>query len=126
MTVSLDALQNVDPEHLERLHDALVRAAGLDRMLDITYRTVDTPVGLLLLAATAQGIVRVAFESEDHDRVLAELAEHISPRILSTTERLDTAARQLDEYFQGRRPFDLPRAFRLSKGFRLSVLQHLV
>lgn len=127
MTDALDALHDVDSAHLARLHESLVRAADLDQMLDVTYRTVDTPVGLLLLAATPRGIVRVAFESEGLDRVLAELAERISPRILSDAARVDTAAQQLDEYFEGhRRTFDLPLDFSLSKGFRLNVLQHLV
>lgn len=126
MTVTLDALHGVDHAHLERLHDALARAAELNGMLDITYRTVDTPVGVLLLAATTHGLVRVAFESEDHDRVLSELAESISPRILVASARVDAAARQLDEYFGGHRTvFDVPLDFRLSKGFRLSVLHHL-
>ena len=41
-------------------------------LLDVAYRTVDTPYGSLLLAATPQGLVRVAFEGEGHDAVLAE------------------------------------------------------
>jgi len=65
----------------------------------VSYRTVDSPLGLLLLAATGEGLVRVAFSCEDHDTVLARLASDISPRILRTPRRLDEAAHQLDEYF---------------------------
>lgn len=126
MTKTLDALHTVDAAHLDRLHEALVRAADHDGVLDITYRTLDTPVGVLLLAATPRGLVRVAFDSQDHDRVLAEIAERISPRILSASARVDIAARQLDEYFEGHRTFfDVPLDFSLSHGFRLDVLQHL-
>lgn len=126
MSTMFDALERVDPAHLERLHDALSRAADCHEVLDIAYRTVDTPVGILLLAATAQGIVRVAFESEGHDAVLGDLAERVSPRILKAPARMDDAARQLDEYFAHRRTaFNVPLDFRLSKGFRLSVLRHL-
>jgi len=83
-------------------------------------------VGPLLLAATAQGLVRVAFTIENHDNVLNALATQLSPRILSAPQRLDTAAREIDEYFAGRRrEFDLPLDFSLSKGFRRSVLSHL-
>ncbi|HMK11636.1 MAG TPA: methylated-DNA--[protein]-cysteine S-methyltransferase, partial [Acidimicrobiales bacterium] len=50
----------------------------------------------------------------------------ISPRILRDPHRLDTAARELDEYFAGRRTtFDLALDLRLSTGFRSTVLQHL-
>ena len=54
-------------------------AAGL---LDVACRTVDSPFGPLLIAVTDAGVARVAFEREDHERVLAHLATDISPRIL--------------------------------------------
>ena len=40
---------------------------------------------------------------EDHDTVLQTLSDRISPRILHAPARLDTAARELDEYFAGTR-----------------------
>ncbi len=66
-------------------------------MLDVAYTTVDSPVGKLLLAATPKGLVRVAHVREDHDRVLAELAVRLSPRVLHAPKRLDDAARELDD-----------------------------
>lgn len=123
---ALEILERTDPIHLELLRVTLSRAAEAEGVLDVTYRTLDTPVGVLLLAATNRGIVRVAFEGENHDEVLAELAKLISPRILKAPERVDAAARQLDEYFaRTRTVFDVPLDFRLSKGFRLTVLHHL-
>ena len=95
-------------------------------MLDVAYRAIDSPVGPLLLAATEQGLIRVAFAREGHDAVLQTLADQVSPRILSAPGRLDAAARELDEYFAGRRhTFDLPLDWRLSAGFRRTVLSHL-
>ena len=111
---------------VRRLHDRLVTAAGDARLLDITYRTIDTPVGSLLLAATEIGLVRVAFAVEDHDAVLHVLADRISPRILSSPTRFDDVAREIDEYFAGRRhTFDVPLDWRLSTGFRQAVLRVL-
>jgi methylated-DNA-[protein]-cysteine S-methyltransferase len=116
----------VEPDTLARLHRRLEVAAARDGTLDLAYRTIDTPVGALLLAATEQGLVRVAYAREDHDRVLQALAEKISPRILKAPARLDDAARQLDEYFAGtRRRFEFPLDLRLSAGFRRIVLAHL-
>jgi methylated-DNA-[protein]-cysteine S-methyltransferase len=58
--------------------------------------------------------------------VLAGLAGTISPRVLRAPARLDAAARELDEYFAGRRrSFDLPLDLRLAQGFRRSVLDAL-
>ncbi|MGO4432959.1 methylated-DNA--[protein]-cysteine S-methyltransferase [Paenarthrobacter sp. RAF9] len=116
---------DVEPA-LASLHARLARDAQLLHTLDVAYRVVDSPVGKLLLAATDRGIVRVAFERENHTDILQVLANTISPRILEAPARLDNAARQLDEYFSGtRKEFDLVLDFRLSRGFRLNVLQHL-
>lgn len=112
----------IDPRTLDALHDRVVEAARRDGLLDVAYRTVDTPVGPLLLAATNAGLVRVAYEREDFDAVLGTLAERLSPRILRSPARLDDAARQLDEYFAGhRRAFDLRLDHALSTGFRRTV-----
>jgi methylated-DNA-[protein]-cysteine S-methyltransferase len=114
------------PDQLGLLHERLAAAADRDGILDIAYRVVDSPVGSLLLAATGAGLVRVAYASEDHDAVLQSLADRISPRILSAPARLDEPARQLAEYFAGRRRgFDLPLDWRLAAGFRRAVLSHL-
>ena len=95
-------------------------------LLDVAFTTVDTPVGPLLLAATPEGLVRVAYAAEDHDAVLQGLADRISPRVLRAPARLDAAARQLGEYFEGRRTrFDLDLDRRLSSGFRRRVQEHL-
>jgi methylated-DNA-[protein]-cysteine S-methyltransferase len=82
--------------------------------------------GSLLLAATEAGLVRVAYASENHDTVLQTLSDRISPRILSAPARLDAVARELNEYFDGKRHgFDVPLDWRLSAGFRSTVLHHL-
>lgn len=122
----LAALPEVSQAELAALHDRLVARADASDLVDVAYRTIDSPVGPLLLAATPQGLLRVAYDSEDHERVLAALAEQVSPRILNAPRRLDPAARELDEYFAGaRRQFDLPLDLSLSRGFRLTVLNHL-
>lgn len=120
------ALPEVDADATRRLHARLVASAANAGLLDVAYRTVDSPVGRLLLAATSEGVVRVAFDCEGHDEVLAALSDRVSPRILNAPARLDTVARQLDEYFAGRRlTFDVALDFRLAAGFRRSVLEEL-
>lgn len=111
---------------LERLHSRLEADADAAGVLDIAYRTVDSPVGALLLVATPEGLVRLAFERENFDTVLETLAARVSPRVLEAPARLDDAARQVDEYFAGtRRRFEVPLDWRLSRGFRRTVLEHL-
>lgn len=120
------AFHTTDPTATERLRNALAERAERAGLLDLSYRTIDSPLGPLLLAATPEGLVRVAFEREGHDKVLLRLADSISPRILRTPRRLDPVAKQLDEYFGGRRrSFDLPVDLQLASGFRRQVLEHL-
>jgi methylated-DNA-[protein]-cysteine S-methyltransferase len=111
---------------LRALHAKLAAAAQRDGILDIAYTTIDSPVGPLLLAATDAGLIRVAYASQDHDAVLQALADRVSARILSAPARLAAPARELDEYFAGRRQaFDLALDWRLSAGFRREVLSNL-
>lgn len=79
-------------------------------LVDVAYATAGSPLGELLIAATARGLVRVAYldEHTGRDRVLGDLAARVSPRVLEAPARLDDARRQLDDYFEGRRSgFDL-------------------
>jgi methylated-DNA-[protein]-cysteine S-methyltransferase len=126
LTRGLAHITDASLDELDTLHARLAAAAERDCVLDIAYRVVDSPVGALLIAATELGLVRVAYASEGHDAVLQSLADRISPRILLAPGRLDAAARQLDEYFAAKRQeFTVPLDWRLSAGFRSTVLHHL-
>lgn len=132
----LPAMPTVDDGALSVLRGRLAEAAQRQGLLDIAYRTVDTPVGELLLAATERGLVRVAYLRAGtgagarvvvgEEAVLAQLAQQVSPRVLAAPARLDAAARELEEYFTGRRiAFDLPLDFQLARGFRRAVITQL-
>lgn len=112
-----------EPRALDALRQRLAARAEVDGLLDVGYWKVDSPFGSLLLAATPIGVVRVAFEVQDHDAVLASLASDVSARVLRAPRRLDSLAHQLDEYFAGRRrALDLPVDWRLAAGFRREAL----
>lgn len=125
----VSALRRRTPEDAKAV-DAAIRAAveRADRegLVDVAYARVDTPIGRLLLASTAAGLVRLGFEREDPEVVLEALARRITPRVVEAPGRLDEARREIDEYFDGRRDhFELPLDWRLSSGFRRTVLEHL-
>ena len=125
MTANLFAAPD-ESATLARLHTSLERRGQAEGLIDVAYTTVDTPVGTLLIAATNIGLVRVAYDIEGHDAVLAKLADAVSPRILRAPARLDAVARQLDAYFAKRRTsFRLPIDLRLADGFRRVVVQYL-
>jgi methylated-DNA-[protein]-cysteine S-methyltransferase len=120
------AFPSADRPAEAELRTRLAAEAEREDLLDVSYRTMDSPFGPLLLAASPEGLVRVAFELEDHDAVLTQLATAISPRILCSPRRTDDVARQLDEYFAGRRRhFEVPLDLQLVRGFRRAVISHL-
>ena len=107
------------------LKAALARADA-EGLVDVAYAVADSPIGRLLVAATDAGLVRLAFEREDDDAILQDLATRIAPRVVASPKRLDEVRRELDEYFEGRRDhFEVPLDWRLSSGFRKTVLEHL-
>ncbi|SFL09656.1 methylated-DNA--[protein]-cysteine S-methyltransferase [Geodermatophilus ruber] len=121
-----DLFADLPAEATGPLRARLAAAAAQRGLLDVAYRTLDSPLGSLLLAATPAGLVTIAYAVQDHDAVLASLATRISPRVIRTGLGLDETARQIDEYFAGRRhTFDTPIDLQLARGFRRTVLQHL-
>lgn len=110
---------------IDRLHARLVTRAADEGLLDVAYRVLDSPLGALLVAATPEGVVRVGFEVEGHDAVLADLAERVSPRVLQAPARLDDVARGLDGYFSGGPAPEVPLDLRLLHGYRREVVTTL-
>jgi methylated-DNA-[protein]-cysteine S-methyltransferase len=93
---------------------------------DVHYALVDSPVGVLVAAATPRGLATLSYEDFHGgvDAVLDALARKLSPRMLEAPARLDAVRRELDEYFAGRRrDFDLPIDWALASAFGRRVLQ---
>ncbi|MCF6388364.1 methylated-DNA--[protein]-cysteine S-methyltransferase [Mycobacterium sp. MBM] len=126
MTELFDSI-GADAATLARLHTRLERAADDADLLDVAYRTHDTVVGRLLLAATPVGLVRVAYLDQSAiEAELGMLAQRISPRVLRAPGRLDAAVAEIDEYLDRRRTqFDLALDLRLADGFRREVVERL-
>jgi methylated-DNA-[protein]-cysteine S-methyltransferase len=117
-------LPPADPERTATLLAGLAASAADEGLIDVGYGSVDSPLGRLLVAATPAGVVRMGFDSEGEEHVLAELARRISPRVLRAPRTVDDARRQLTDYFDGRRhAFELPLDWRLTTGFRRRVLR---
>ena len=121
------ALPEIDGERLERLHARLVTKAAATGDLDVAYRTIDSPLGPLVLAATPEGLVRVGFvATEGEEAILSDLSRRVSPRVLLSPGRLDKAAQQVEEFLAGRRGgFEIALDLRLATGFRGEVVRAL-
>lgn len=122
----LEPLADVFPGRLERRRMSAVARASLDGELDVAYTTMDSPFGRLLVAETPKGIVRIAFESEDFDAVVEELAREVSPRIVHAEQHLQLVVNHFDAYFHGYvHEFFVDADLSMSKGFRRQVLEEL-
>jgi methylated-DNA-[protein]-cysteine S-methyltransferase len=101
---------------------AQARALGLT---DVSYAFEPSPVGDLLVAVTPRGLIRLAYNAEEHaDEILEELARRVSPRVVEAPAALDVVRRELDDYFEGKRTsFDIPVDWRLHDGFSRRVLR---
>jgi methylated-DNA-[protein]-cysteine S-methyltransferase len=120
-----DGRPETDPAAWEQVRSGLARRAEEEGLVDVAFERHDSPLGTIVLGATAQGLVRVGLPAEDEDAVLEELARRISPRLLRAPRAtLAETRHQLDEYFGGRRrSFDVQLDWRLTHGFRREVLR---
>ncbi|SES03280.1 methylated-DNA-[protein]-cysteine S-methyltransferase [Propionibacterium cyclohexanicum] len=88
----------------------------------LNWTTMDSPVGTLLLIGSPRGLLRIGFECEDRDAVLAHLAVRTGAAAQEAPDGLASAITQLGEYFAGtRREFELDLDRSLSSGFRAQV-----
>ncbi len=111
-------------DRARELADRVAAGAAGRGLLDVAVGEVDSPIGRLLVAVTPRGLARVAFEDEDRDRVLAELASRLSPRILESAAVTDDARRELEEFFAGERTrFGVKVDRRLIQGIARDVLR---
>ena len=104
----------------DSLLEAVAAAAVREGLADAVFTRLATPIGRLLVVQGERGIVRVGFEDEAEDRLLAEVAAAFGPRIVASDRELTATRDTLDAYFAGEGdpqalPFDLtlvPAPFR--------------
>ena len=107
---------SLDDQAMEAARRFAERAAS-EGAARIAYATIDTPVGNASIAASPRGVLSVRLPTEELDPFLVRLAERVSPRIVEAPATLETARRELEEYFSGRREtFDLPLDWQLVPG----------
>lgn len=110
------------PEELDRAFRETAAASGL---VDVAYDLVDSPIGELLVAVTAQGLCRISFDGQ-HDGDVELVSRAFGARVLRVPRLVDPIKRQLDEYFDGRRrSFEIETDLRPMPEFNRAVLARL-
>jgi methylated-DNA-[protein]-cysteine S-methyltransferase len=98
--------------------------AAEERLLDVAYAPMDSPLGELMVFVTPRGVLKIGYETEPAGEALEEIAELVSPRILRAPERTDEVRRELDQYFaRGRQAFDVAVDCSLVRGFARRILR---
>ena len=94
-------------------------------LVDLGFDIVESPIGPLLVAASDRGLASISFDPEPEEQ-LERLARIAGPCVLRSPRIVAGAARELDEYFAGRRrSFDLALDLRALLPFTVSVLREL-
>lgn len=68
----------------------------------VGYSTVESPIGDLTALVTPRGLLALAFETDDLDRIMESVAAKVSPRIVRATSAIGPVRSWLDSYFDGR------------------------
>lgn len=108
--MTTEQVRERDPVAEAREH--LVSRARREGLVTVGYRVVDSPLGPLWVAVGPRGVAAIAYRGEPEARDLERLVTLFGPGIVPDPRPVDAIARELDEYFSGRRrtfstPFDL-------------------
>jgi methylated-DNA-[protein]-cysteine S-methyltransferase len=111
----------------ESLLEAVASAAVREGLADAVFTRLSTPIGRLLVVQGPDGIVRVGFEEEPEDEVLAGVAGRLGPRLVASDRELAATRDKLSAYLEGDDDtLDLPVDLGLVQApFRRSVLETL-
>jgi methylated-DNA-[protein]-cysteine S-methyltransferase len=104
--------------------ERLLTRAQREGLEAVGYRIVDSPLGPLWIAVGPRGIVAISYGGEPEPRDLARIVSAYGPGILPDPRRVDPVARELDQYFAGKRHvFDVPVDFTPLTPFQRRVLK---
>ncbi len=112
----------------QQLLDSVAAEAVREGLADALFTRVPTPIGTLTVASGERGIVRIGFDDEPEDRVLAPVANALGPRVLRSDRELAAVRDALQAYLEGEREdeLDLPYDLTLVRSpFRRTVLEAL-
>jgi methylated-DNA-[protein]-cysteine S-methyltransferase len=110
----------------DTLLESVATAAVREGLADAVFTRLSTPIGRLLVVQGAQGVVRVGFEEEPDDRVLADVAARLGPRIVGSDRELAGTREALEAYFAGETEVSVPVDLSMvGAPFRRAVLETL-
>lgn len=83
--------------------ERLVARARREGLATVGYRVIDSPLGPLWIAVGPKGVLTIHYGHEPDAGELARIVRAYGPGVLPDARRADAVARELDQYFAGRR-----------------------
>lgn len=88
--------------------ERLMRRARREGLETVGYRVVDSPLGPLWIAVGPRGLVNIHYGTDPSPLELRRIVRAYGPGVLPDARRVDPVARELDQYWSGkRRDFDV-------------------
>ena len=88
--------------------ERLVARARREGLETVGYGVVESPLGPLWIAVGPKGVLAIHYGAEPSSAELARIVRTYGPGVLPDARRSDAVARELDQYFSGkRRSFDV-------------------
>jgi methylated-DNA-[protein]-cysteine S-methyltransferase len=104
----MTAVQDRTEEALGLSRERLLARARRDGLGSVGYRVMDSPLGPLWIAVGPKGVLAIHYGAEPSHGELARIVRAYGPGVLPDARRADPVARELDQYFSGkRRAFDV-------------------
>ncbi len=109
------------------LLEAVASAAVREGLADAIFTRLNTPIGRLLVVQGPRGIVRIGFEEQAEDLLLAEVAGSLGPRVIGSDRELAVTRDTISAYLEGEGDtLELPVDLELvHQPFRRQVLETL-
>jgi methylated-DNA-[protein]-cysteine S-methyltransferase len=83
--------------------ERLIDRARREQLVTIGYSVLDSPLGPLWAAVGPRGVATISYGQEPDARELRRLVAVFGPGIVPDPKRTDELARELDQYFVGKR-----------------------
>ena len=97
-----DLIRNLPSDDHTGAVNRFARQAIEEGSARVAYSAVDSPIGDLTALVTPRGLLALAFETDDLDRIMESVAAKVSPRIVRELSATGVVRSWLDSYFDGR------------------------
>ena len=95
------SIRNLPSEPPDGAVDHFTRRALREGTVRVAFDEASSPIGDLTALVTVRGLLALAFETDDLDRLMDSVSAKVSPAIVRVPSAVDSVRSWLDAYFEG-------------------------